>query len=239
MQRRRRFGAFLATAGLFLLVGAETVSNASADTVDVASWLMNETSGSTMFDSSGNANDGTTYHVMMTGDAGFVFAPEQRSKVVVPDSPTLDPGASTFSFGVDLQSDHVPASGTDYDVVRKGIGSTTGGAYKLEIVYAKGQGRAFCLVKDSLGTSATIKGTANVTDGQPHTITCTKTATSLTLRVDALTPRVRTVSTGIGPISNASALVIGAKTPTVTGAAGDWYDGTLHDARISVDATVP
>jgi hypothetical protein len=222
----------LTTLGL----GAVT---ASAAPVDAAVWLMDETSGTTMTDSSGNGNDGTTYNVTMTGDTGYVFDPVARSKVVVPDSPTLDPGDSAFSYSVEMQSVHVPLSGTDYDLMRKGIGSTTGGQYKLEIVYVNGQGRAFCLVKDSLGTTATIKGTTNVTDGQVHTLTCTKTSTSLTLQVDALKPRIKTVSAGIGPISNTSALVIGAKTPTVKGTAGDWYNGTLLQARISVDTTAP
>jgi hypothetical protein len=214
-------------------------ATATAGTVDAAVWAMDETSGTTMADSSGNGNDGTTYNVVMTGDTGYVFHPEARSKVVVPDSPTLDPGSAGFSYSVDLQSEKVPASGTDYDVIRKGVGSTSGGEYKLEIVYAKGQGRAFCLVKDAAGTSATIKGVTNVTDGAVHTVTCTKTATSLVLQVDGLAPRTRTVSTGIGSISNSSALVIGAKTPTVKSSSGDWYDGALLDARVGVDTSAP
>jgi hypothetical protein len=107
--------------------------------------------------------------VTMTGENGYVFDPVARSKVV-PDSPTLSPGDSTFSDTVEIQSDHVPASGTDYDIVRKGVASTSGGGYKLEIMYAKGQGRASCLVKDAAGTSASIKGVTSVTDGQVHTL---------------------------------------------------------------------
>lgn len=220
------------------MVAPATVS-ASADSVDAAVWLMDETSGTTMTDSSGNGNDGTTFNVTMTGENGYTFDPVARSKVVVPDSPTLDPGEADFSYGVDLQSDKIPASGTDYDVIRKGIGSTVGGSYKLEVIYAKGQGRAFCLVKDALGTSASIKGITNVTDGQEHTVTCIKTATTLTLQVDALVPRTKTVSAGIGSLSNGSALVIGAKSPTVRSAAGDWYDGALLNARISAETSAP
>jgi hypothetical protein len=199
-----------------------------------AVWLMGETSGTTMTDSSGNGNDGTTFHVTMTGANGFKFDPASRSKVVVPNSAKLNPGASAFSYTVKMQSSHVPASGTDYDLLRKGISSTTGGEYKIEIVYVNGQGRAFCIVKDSRGVAASTRGTTNVTDGHVHTLTCTKTASGLTLKVDALQPRTQTVPSGLGSISNTSALVIGAKTPTVTGIAGDWYNGTLLGARISV-----
>jgi hypothetical protein len=224
-----------AVAGaLAMAVPALGTPSAFAGSTAAASWLMGETSGTTMHDSSGNGNNGTTHNVKMTGASGYRFDPTARSKVVVPNSSTLNPGASTFSYSVKMQSSHVPASGTDYDLMRKGIGTTTGGEYKIEIVYANGQGRAFCIVKDSRGVAASVKGTTNVTDGKVHTLTCVKTASGLTLKVDALRPRTKTVTGGLGPISNTTALVIGAKSPTVTGTAGDWYNGALLSARISV-----
>jgi hypothetical protein len=201
---------------------------------DAAVWLMNETSGTTMRDSSGNGNHGTTHHVTMTGKNGYVFDAVARSKVVVPHSLTLNPGDSAFTYTARVKSSQVPASGTDYDLLRKGIGDTTGGEYKLEIVHANGEGRAFCLVEDSRGAGASVRGTTNVTDGKVHTLTCIKTASGLTLLVDALPPRTETVTSGLGPISNSSALVIGAKTATVVGPVGDWYDGALLEARIRV-----
>jgi Concanavalin A-like lectin/glucanases superfamily len=208
-------------------------AGAFASTTAAAVWLMDETSGTKMTDSSGHGNDGTTYHLTMTGQTGYLFDPMARSRVVVPSSPALNPGISTFSYSVKMKSSHVPVSGTDYDVLRKGIGSTTGGEYKLEILRANGQGLAFCVVKDARGVVAGVKGTTNVTDGHVHTLTCTKTATGVTLRVDGLPPRTKRV-TSLGSISNTSALVIGAKTPTATGAAGDWYNGALLEARVSV-----
>jgi hypothetical protein len=204
-----------------------------------AIWLMDESAGKTMTDSSGNGNDGTTYHITMTGQTGYLFDREDQSKVVVPDSATLNPGDSTFSYTIKMQSSHVPASGTDYDLLRKGIRTTTGGEYKLEIVESHGEGRAFCLVEDSRGTGAKVRGTTNVTDGHVHTLRCTKTASRLTLHVDALDPRIKKVTSGLGSISNTSALVIGAKTPTVKGTAGDWYDGALLKARLSIGQTGP
>src|SRR5215212_3312090 len=78
---------------------------------DGAVWLMAETSGRTMIDSSGNGNDGTTYHVTMTGKNGYRFDPLARSKVLVPHSSTLNPGDRVFSYGARVKSSHVPASG--------------------------------------------------------------------------------------------------------------------------------
>ncbi len=221
-------------AGASVLVVQGLGTRAFAASTAAAVWLMDEASGTTMSDSSGNGNVGKTYNLKMTGATGYKFDPTARSKVVVPDAAKLDPGASNFSYSVTVQSSRAPASGTDYDVLRKGISSTSGGEYKLEIVRANGEGRAFCLVKDSRGASASVRGTTNVTDGKVHTLTCTKTGSGLTLKVDGLTPRTRTVSGGLGSISNSMAVVLGAKTPTVTGASGDWYDGAMLDARISV-----
>jgi hypothetical protein len=206
---------------------------------DGAVWRMAETSGTTMTDSSGNGNDGTTHHVTMRGKNGYRFRPLVLSKVVVPHSSTLNPGQRRFSYGARVRSSHVPASGRDYDLLRKGIGGTTGGEYKLEIVYSQGEGRAFCLVEDSDDVGASVKGTTNVTDGKVHSLTCTKTAGGLTLHVDGLPPRTETVRSGLGRISNTSPLVIGAKSPTLRGAAGDWYNGALLRARIRVGATSP
>jgi hypothetical protein len=229
--RSRSIAGVLATALVVLLV-AGTGRAAAVGTV-TALWQMDETSGTTMTDSSGNGNDGTTYNVTMLGDEGYQFN-GSSSKVVVPDSETLDPGSSDFSYSVDMRSTVTPLSGTDYDLIRKGIGSTTGGQYKAEVIYAKGQGRALCLVTDSAGVSASIKGITSVTDGVPHTITCTKTSTALTLQVDALAPRTKTVAAGLGSITNTRDLVIGAKTATIKGSAGDWYNGTMQQASVSI-----
>lgn len=224
----------LGAGALALVAPGVGTTKAFAASATAAAWQMAETSGTTMTDSSGNGNDGVASHVKMTGATGYKFDPESRSKVVVTSSSSLNPGTSPFSYTVKVQSSRPPAAGTDYDVLRKGIASTSGGEYKLEIVYANGQGRAFCLVKDSRGVGASVRGTTNVTDGKVHTLTCTKTTSGLTLRVDALTPRTDTVASGLGSISNTQALVIGVKSPTVTGAAGDWYNGALLQARISV-----
>ena|SRR5215212_999053 len=234
MHRSAGWRAVFGTAAVTLAVSGLGTAAASGASTATAVWLMSETSGTTMTDSSGYGNNGTTDNVTMTGANGYVFDPAKRSKVVVHDSATLDPGSKTFSYSVKVKTSRVPASGTDYDLLRKGVTATTGGEYKIEILNVNGQGRAFCLVKDSQGVGASIKGTTNVTDGKVHALTCTKTASGLTLKVDGLQARTKTVTGGLGSIANASPVVIGAKTATVTGTAGDWYNGALLDARISV-----
>ena len=197
----------------------------------VAQWPMDNDFGTTMADTSGNHNDGTLYNVTTSG-SGYMFD-GTSSKVVVPNSASLIPGTSDFSYSVQLQSDRIPPQGTDYDVLRKGTSIKTGGEYKLEIVYNRGVGKAYCVVKDAEGHIATKRGTTNVTDGQLHTITCTKTSTGLTLQVDNLAPLTK-AATLTGPISNTKPLTLGVKTPSSTGVAGDWYYGVMRSATISI-----
>jgi intracellular sulfur oxidation DsrE/DsrF family protein len=223
------------TAALGLATGAAAITlgagPAAAASTFGAQWSMGDPS--TMVDSSGNGNTGTTYNVTAAAGGGYSFN-GTTSKVVVPDSPTLNPGTSNFSYSVTVQTSRIPPSGTDYDLIRKGISSTAGGEYKLEIVYSSTGGKAFCLAKDDSKVSATVKGTTNVTDGKVHTLTCKKTSTGLTLQVDNLAPRTKVVAAGLGAIINTSPLTISAKTPTIKGVNGDFYSGTMLGASLSL-----
>jgi hypothetical protein len=197
----------------------------------VAQWSMDETSGTTMLDSSGNNNNGTTTNVGMTG-AGYTFD-GTSSKVVVPNSATLIPGSNDFSFTVTFETSRIPPQGTDYDLIRKGLGSSTGGEYKLEIVYDRGIGKPKCVVEDSAGNAATKRANINVADGQVHTVTCTKSGTTLTQQVDSLSPLTAT-GTLSAPITTTKPVTLGVKSATATGTAADWYSGTLINGSISI-----
>ena len=197
----------------------------------VAQWNMDETSGTTMYDSSGNGNNGTTTNVVMTG-AGYQFD-GRSSKVVVKNSPSLALGSKDFSFSVTFQTSVVPPQGTDYDLIRKGTGVSTGGEFKLEIVYNRGVGKPKCVVSDSLGNTASERGNVNVADGQVHTVTCTKSGTAVTQQVDSLPPSAATGNI-TGPITTIKPLTIGIKAPTATGIGADWYNGTIVNASISI-----
>jgi hypothetical protein len=231
-RRAKRCSAIGIAAGAAALTFGAGAGAAAAAGSPVASWPMNETAGTTMGDTSGNAIDGTAYNVVMTGATGYQFN-GKTSKVVVPDSPKLNPGTSSFSYQVDVQTTRIPPTGTDYDLMRKGLGTTAGGEYKVEIINVNNTARAFCLIKDTAGVAASIRGTTNVADGAWHTLTCTRTSTGLTLTVGSLAPRTKTVS-GLGAISNKAPLTLSAKTATITGLAGDWYYGAMRNAGVFV-----
>jgi hypothetical protein len=221
-------------AALGVLAFTFAFPSAAAATTVVAQWNMDNAFGTTMEDSSGNGNNGTTYNIVTSG-GGYIFD-GGTSKVIVPDSPTLNPGDKDFSYTVQVQFDVIPPKARDYDLMRKGLSSTGGGEFKVEIVYGKGLAKAQCVVKDAAGHEAGLRGTANLADNQLHTITCKKTSTALIQIVD--NGRARKKSASLGSISNGEPLTIGVKEPDSPEndlRDGDWYNGVMRSATISVE----
>ena len=200
-----------------------------------AHWKLNEVSGTTAFDSSPNGNDGTSFHVTRDG-TGYTFNGVD-SRVIVPTSGSLNPGAANFSFGVTVVMDDPPSPvGETYDVLRKGLVTNKGGDYKFEVKNVKGKALARCVVKsiraDGTKVLAAIQGTKTLADGAPHAVTCKKTSTSITLSVDSLPDRTKTFAGGLGSMSNGADLALGAKAETTAQTGFDWYKGVISDAWV-------
>jgi hypothetical protein len=226
--RRRTPGAAgLAACGVTAVVGVVAFAGPAMAAVDRGLWHFDETSGTTAFDSSGNGNDGTAFNVTMDGSA-YQFN-GSNSLVVVPTSASLNPGTDDFSFSVTFQTDVPPGSGLDYDLMRKGLTTTSGGEYKVELLQANGKARALCVIKDSAKKALQIRGTTDLADGHVHTITCSRTSSGLTVVVDNLAPRTKAGSTGT--VSNSAPLALGAKAEG--GAEADWFNGELLEASVS------
>ena len=214
----RTIGIVSTTAALVL--GVSTMASASTQ---VALWNMGD-SGSTMSDSSGHGHTGTLHNVS-TGQPGtssgkaFGFF-SHPSYVSVPSSSDLNPGTSSFSFTVHVKFSATPSG--DYDVLRKGLSTTDGGSYKVEILSG---GNAFC---DFRGSSAegSVSRSGNLANGAWHTITCARTSSSVKLTVDGATSS-KSVSTG--SISNTGSLYIGAKSSS----GGDQYSGVVDRVSVS------
>jgi hypothetical protein len=194
-----------------------------------AHWTFTEVGSppSVLTDVSGNGNDGTPQGGIVGDGTKYTF--DGTGRVEVPDDPSLNPGTANFSYTVTFTT-KLPASGTDFDVLRKGFASTSGGEYKVEVLNVNGVAKAFCLVKDTNKHVARIRGGGpTLADGRSHTITCSKTSTGVTIKVDGQSPKTRTVSGGLGSVSNGAPLTIGAKADS----GGDWFIGTLSDASLS------
>jgi hypothetical protein len=200
---------------------------------DAARWLFNEPAGSpsTAFDETLNNNDGTNHNVRSDGQA-YTFNGTD-SRVVVRESDTLDPGLADFSFGVTLEMGQPPVVGETYDVLRKGITTTAGGNYKLEIVHSNGQALAKCLVKDAQKVVAAIRAAKNLAGNGQHRVSCHVAGNSVTVKIDGVNAGTKTVAT-LGSVSNAADLAMGAKAEGSSSTGFDWYLGTIDEAWVSI-----
>ncbi len=207
-----------------------TFVTAHAGTV-VGLWHMDENSGSTMQDSSGNGNDGNLTDVTLglPGVSGTAYGFNGSTSLAsVPSNDSLNPGNADI-----VLTAHVKFTGPflddSYDIIRKGKAATTGGEYKMEIMNS---GQLKCLFKGNAGTADKTAGSGQpaLADGQWHTIRCLKTANTVTVKVDGYSA---SSNESAGSISNTAPLRIGAKTP-----GDDVYNGVMDEVSVEFTPSV-
>jgi hypothetical protein len=196
-----------------------------------ADWQMNEASGRMMIDSSGNGNNGTPTDVSQTGSTYVFKGKGSMSHVYVPDDASLDPQAKDITLTARVMVDDTHQMDDDsYDVVRKGLVTTAGGDYKMEIKREADPnvGKLHCFFR---GTQASVEKVAkrDIVDGIWHTLQCSKTSTSVVAKVDG---RSFTQTGSAGSISNASAVMVGGK--EVTPRPDDMFDGSMDFVSIEI-----
>jgi hypothetical protein len=201
----RRVAILLAVAGMVVLMGALA---GTAWALTAAVWQMNEISGQ-MLDSSGNNNNGTPIDVGQTGST-YIFN-GSTSYVAVPDSDSLDPQGKNIALSAGVMVIDAPMGDDSYDIVRKGLSGTPGGDYKMEIKRAADPtvGKLHCLFKGDEGTVDKV-ARHDIVDGNWHRLDCIKTRTSVVASVDGKSGSTKAGSAG--SISNASNVMVGAKT---------------------------
>ena len=205
-------------AGMMTVVVANP---AQAAPTPVADWKMGAVG--TMVDSAGGDNNGTTSAIAMSN--GFYAFDGASSIAQVPNKGNLNPGAANIRVEAKINTATPPAPGETYDIIRKGISGTAGGYYKIELRGKTGGGMtAACIFKDA----NRVVGTAIVPVPAKTwvTITCTKTANSVTL---AAAGRTRTTAKTVGSISNTSGVFIGGK-----GDGTDVFSGLMDYAKITI-----
>jgi hypothetical protein len=226
---KARVSVFVAVAGMIV---ASMASPAWAVLLKAADWQMNETSGQ-MIDSSGNGNDGTPTDVVQgvqeeDGKSTYVFN-GSTSRVDVPDDDSLDPAANDITLTASVRVSGESMDDDSYDVVRKGLSTTSGGDYKMEIKGTSDPtvGRLHCLFKGSGGRVNRV-APVDVVDGRWHTLECVKTSDSVVARVDG---RSYTKAGSAGSISSSTNVLVGAKKVKPF---DDVFDGSMDSVSIDI-----
>lgn len=189
---------------------AMTAQSATATAAQQGVWHFDERTGSTAFDSSGAGNHGTLrgrVGMGLAGYAGTAFSfTTAGSWVEVPAATSLNPGARDFSFSAWINITQAPAKSVTYDIVRKGLTTTSGGEFKLEIIPG---GRARCIAKDGAGKRGSIVGpSTNLADSSWHQVGCARVGSAWQVVVDGT---VRSTTAALGSVSNSRSLSIGSK----------------------------
>jgi hypothetical protein len=205
-----------------------TESSSSSSTL-AGQWNMDETSGTTMFDSSGNNNNGTLYGPVQVGvpgptGHGTAYSFSGKSDVDVPYSSTLVAGSANINISFWFNTTNLPSSG-DYDLVR--MGDYPANEYKVEL-YKSNQ--IECTYHGA-SSSNNATGGANLNNGQWHYVQCIKTASAIQLWIDGVL--VHTTSAVIGSVSPPSDAFIGAHGNPGTTSGFDWYQGDVDDVSIA------
>ena len=188
----------------------------------VALWHMDETSGTVAHDSIAG-HDGILHSVQLglAGFSGTAFGFNGSSSYIsVPSASDLNPGAANLTITIHLKSTSVPAT-PDWDLIRKGLYTTSGGEYKMEY---QPSGQASCGFNGSGGYSELMAGPA-INDGQWHTVQCVKTATAIQVVVDGQT---FSKAANIGSTANTDAVPIGARPGS------EFFKGSLDEASIQI-----
>jgi hypothetical protein len=225
-----RVPAFLASAVLAL--GVVSGGSQALAVTATHSWAMNEPDGTGTMADTGTTPTPGSWRNIDAGAPGFTGTAYvfngSSSRVTVGDNASLDPGSTTFTTTVHVSFTTVPtaSNGGDYDLIRKGLSSTSGGYWKVEIYPDGSRALALCQMKGSSNSVKIVNAPRSLNDGHWHTITCTKTDTTVTLQVDGSTYRK---SVRIGSIANSAPLTLGAKS-----SGGDWYRGVMDDVTLRI-----
>jgi concanavalin A-like lectin/glucanase superfamily protein len=207
----------------FMALAGAAAWPAVAEAAPVATWPL-----------AANANDTTGGHDGVAENVGFsggsAFFSGVGSRITVPYSTALSPGAADVTATVQIKTTAVPGTGTDdFDLMRA---SPTGKMFKIELFPRNHVAQAQCVVIGTL-TRTNLHAGPGLNDNQWHTITCTKTDSQVTLRVD--NQLVGTTSIRIGSIAlrKNAIFALGYK-PVIGQPDQDRYKGRLRNASVSI-----
>jgi Concanavalin A-like lectin/glucanases superfamily len=218
--RSVRQGGRIATATVAVIGATWATAAASASAGVVALWHMDERSGTSMLDSAGRHTG--TLHSVSLGLPGFLGTAYGFGSgyVSVPAASDLNPGGNTLTITIHAKTTQAPSS-PDWDLIRKGLYTTSGGEFKMEY---QPSGQASCGFKGSSGYAEMTAG-PRINDGRWHTVQCVKTSSAIQVVVDG---QRTSKAANIGSIGNSESVIIGARPGS------EYFRGSLDEASIQV-----
>jgi hypothetical protein len=198
--------AIAATTVALVSLSMQGPASAAASTT-LALWQMNEPLGSkTLVDSSGHGINGQIGSEVVLNGSTHKFPylkpntpPAHPGHVDQVSDSRLNPGTRDYSITLRLRW-----TNSFGNIIQKGQSATVGGYFKLQAP----KGVVQCLFRGSIGNAGVGSGRA-LNDGNWHVITCTRTATALTMVVDGV--QTATLKHATGNISNTKPLTIAGK----------------------------
>ena len=223
LTRMVRVGAAIAMVAAALSV----LSPASASASVVGLWHLDEKSGRTALDRSGNSNKGVISGPVTVGVAGHLhtayrFVP--KGTIIIQNARDLVPGRAKIKISYWLKATRRPCCHrwSDYDIFTKGASGTSGGQIKIEV---QANGQASCMFRGSLGKKQVQAG-PNVVDGQWHHVTCVRDGTRIVETVDG---KSFSATKATGSITVKDPIRLGSHK-----GGGDWYNGVLDEVSYSI-----
>lgn len=205
-----------------LLPGAARAAGAQASDT----WHMDETSGTTMTDSTGT-HPGKLTNVDLGGAGDPAFPGTgyhfngKSSKVTIPNAADLNPGTNEVHIAFSMRTTSVPKT-LDFDLFRKGVAGQQ--QFKVEL---QPNGQVSCSFTGSSGTILVQKG-PDVHDGAWHSVRCEKFSSSVKLTVDGASFTGRK---SVGSISNPADVIVASH------GAGEFFPGDLDELTYIVGST--
>jgi len=208
---------------LFALAGLAALSGVAEAAPVTVTWPLAD-----------NANDLSGNHNGVAENVDFMPPPAffngVNSRIKVQYSTALSPGAADVTATVEINTTAMPGTGTnDFDLMRA---SPTGKMYKVELFPRKHIAQAQCVF---IGTANRISVHAGpgLNDGNWHTITCTKTDNTVTLRVDNQLVGAANITIGSINLKKNSIFALGYK-PVIGQPDEDRYNGQMQNASVTI-----
>src|SRR5919197_5910104 len=226
---RSCFLGALVLGAVVILLGSPAIASTTLHV-----WEMDEPDGTgTMVDTGAPTQTNGTWLNIEAGVDGFIgtaYRFDGSSRVTVGDDDSLDPLSRKFVVTVHVKFATMPDAsvGGDFDLIRKGLGSTSGGYWKVEIFPNSKHTKAMGLCQMKGATNAVkIKGAPeSLNHGNRHTITCMKTDTLVRLTLEG--------TSYPGPVWDART-ANGAVLPLGSRASGDdWYIGDMDSVTYQI-----